>query len=377
MTGWPAQVSFYLVITSITQLFVVPNWGSSRQTSADSSAGLGRSCRSDRAAATGRRAFEGLFIAKKPDPSLEQESTSEQHAKAQAGSAPRSPPENAQTSSASGFPRQTSSGFPSRSSHTQSGFPSSQQSQIQSGSPSQQSKTPSTSNSQQAAGHSSSKQPASDNLSSFAAVMQKKWQPPVAEAGTGVQAQPRPASSSRAPSVPSRQVPNGVPAQGGSISGFPAPTWSGQRQSGFPTPSGFPPQPRAEAKTPPPAPARPNSPSSRAQTQPSQGSSSAFHTAPASHASHVQSKRPQQPTTATSPPAPPPPPPKQPKPPPASDTSKAASQQRAKDPAVNGATKLDPASFYAILGVPEDAGLSEIRAAYRSSAACAVAVAES
>ena len=338
-----AKASLVLILTASKTLFVVPSWESLRRASTDLA-------RADRAQGIGRRAFEGLFVSKKPDPSLQQEAktkTSQPQAeKEQTGSA----------QSGSGFPRQANTGFP--------GQQASQPRQ-----PGQASAGPPTQHRPSQPTPAASQQP-SNGVSSFAALMQRK--PPIAGAAPGTPSVTRqtpngsgfPSHTSAAPTQP-RPAPPTRPG-----TGFPAPGLTGQGQSGFPArngaQSGFPSQPTAEARTgtgfpTPPVQQRVSQSSFPAQTPPS---------AP------VPAPPPTQPAAKSPAPAPSPrPPPKraQKTQPHASDGGTAPSQQEAtKDrqasSTVNGASKLDNSSFYAILGVPEAASLSDLRAAYRALA---------
>ena len=317
-------MSFYLTISGTVSLFVSPSWNSS-------SRGSNTAGSLTRAGYRGvsRKAFEGMFVAKKP------EKTSEPQApKAEAGS-----PSSAKT-----------------------GFPSQQA-------------PPHHTSQQRPAASRTSPQDEANGISSFAALMQKKppgLQTPPSEQGLPArsastsQTRPAPPASAqqRAPNgfgsspqpVPTqtRQTSSGFPSAMPSLSGFPSPQG---------TSSGFPRQPAAEAQVPtgfgsPPKPADTQPPSFQPQPQPTATPPVTEHAAKSS--------------------APPPPPkPPSPSPPPqakqanaptsspgVSDTSGASSQQTAGVP-VNGATKPDDSSFYAILGVAEGAALSEIRAAYR------------
>ncbi|CAE7464595.1 ATJ20 [Symbiodinium microadriaticum] len=321
------EVSFYLTISGTVSLFVSPSWNSS-------SRGSNTAGSLTRAGYRGvsRKAFEGMFVAKKP------EKTSEPQApKAEAGS-----PSSAKT-----------------------GFPSQQA-------------PPHHTSQQRPAASRTSPQDEANGISSFAALMQKKppgLQTPPSEQGLPArsastsQTRPAPPASAqqRAPNgfgsspqpVPTqtRQTSSGFPSAMPSLSGFPSPQG---------TSSGFPRQPAAEAQVPtgfgsPPKPADTQPPSFQPQPQPTATPPVTEHAAKSS--------------------APPPPPkPPSPSPPPqakqanaptsspgVSDTSGASSQQTAGVP-VNGATKPDDSSFYAILGVAEGAALSEIRAAYRQQA---------
>lgn len=322
-------VSFYLTISGTVSLFVSPSWNSSsRGSNTAGSASLTRAGYRG----VSRKAFEGMFVAKKP------EKTSEPQApKAEAGS-----PSSAKT-----------------------GFPSQQA-------------PPHHTSQQRPAASRTSPQDEANGISSFAALMQKKppgLQTPPSEQGLPArsastsQTRPAPPASAqqRAPNgfgsspqpVPTqtRQTSSGFPSAMPSLSGFPSPQG---------TSSGFPRQPAAEAQVPtgfgsPPKPADTQPPSFQPQPQPTATPPVTEHAAKSS--------------------APPPPPkPPSPSPPPqakqanaptsspgVSDTSGASSQQTAGVP-VNGATKPDDSSFYAILGVAEGAALSEIRAAYRQQA---------